>query len=393
MQLNHQQKISVPIPSELVKIKAELLSCGLSLANELYENFGPPYLEKRRGYGNQDPLELRNKTIPQEIYLGSPSIVAAINVRHSSPWILTHEDDNFLVSNKSDDRKIKVSFPLRPNFYDKKISSGQNVNQIITLYGGKSLAIFVYGTCSLVAIGKPCHYCSIDPNRTKPNDFEQVVKPWQLEEALKQALEDCPPEVNQVMINGGNFPDLDKSFTYYAELAQVADKVIKDMGKPIDLHLIVFPPQNLELLNLLKDTSVGIAMNTEVFDPLLFEKYCPGKTNTLGQENLFKALKKAVNVLGEGRVFSILVGGLEPHESLKKGLDFLANKGVTPVVNVFHPDPQTPLEAFPAPQPEEILRMGKALQETFSTNSFMTPFYKDCGRNSLDNEAYMNLFY
>jgi radical SAM superfamily enzyme YgiQ (UPF0313 family) len=149
----------------------------------------------------------------------------------------------------------------------------------------------------------------------------------------------------------------------------------------------------LELFHLLKNTNVGIAMNTEVFDPVLFEKYCPGKTDTLGQANLFKALQKAVDILGEGKVYSILVGGLEPYESLKNGLDFLSSKGVTPIINVFHPDPQTPLEKFPTPQPEEILRMGLALQETFSKNSFMTPFYKECGRNSLDSEAYMNLFH
>ena len=133
-------------------------------------------------------------------------------------------------------------------------------------------------------------------------------------------------------------------------------------------------------------------MNTEVFSPELFQKYCPGKTKTLGQKNLFKALEKAVAILGPGRVYSILVGGLEPFDSLSKGLNFLADIGVTPVINVFHADPKTPLEGFPTPKPDEILYMGKLLQEVYAVNTYMSPFYRECGRNSLDSEAYMKLF-
>lgn len=306
--LNHDEALKLKANLDM---KVEILSHGINLTDSLFDRFSKPhpFITKRRGYGNQDPLEMRSKIIPQEIYIGSPLIVGAVNVRYDSPWELTFENNEFLLKNTEYLRSVNVSFPLRPKFYDLQISSGQNVNQIITLYGGKSLAIFVYGTCSLVAQKKPCHYCSIDPNRTKPNDFETVVKPGQLEEALTIALENSPEEVNQVMINGGNFPDLDKSFSYYCELAQVADKVIKRLNKKVELHLIVFPPSNLSLFDKLRDTNVCVSMNTEVYDPTLFKKYCPGKTDTLGQTNLFKALDKAVDILGKGRVYSILVGG------------------------------------------------------------------------------------
>ncbi|SEA23359.1 hypothetical protein SAMN05443550_102370 [Pedobacter hartonius] len=193
------------------------------------------------------------------------------------------------------------------------------------------------------------------------------------------------------MLNGGNFKDRDRSFLQYTSLLKSILRAVQDSGKEIDVHLIVYPPENLELLEELKGLDIGLAMNTEVFDIQLFEQYCPGKVETGGRQHIFDALEKAVSVLGKNKVYSILVGGLEPLESLKSGLAYLANMGVSPVINVLHTDPGTPLENFPKPTVEQILSMGKELQAIYTEYGFL-PFYEDCGRNSIDSEAFKSLF-
>jgi hypothetical protein len=74
------------------------------------------------------------------------------------------------------------------------------------------------------------------------------------------------------------------------------------------------------------------------------------------------------------------------------GMEFLADHGVTPIINVFHADPGTPLYSHPEPSLDRIQEMGEILEGIFSRHSFMRPFYMNCGRNSIDTEAYLRLF-
>jgi hypothetical protein len=372
-----------------IEIKAQILSHGLALDEHALRHYGPPFLEKRRAYGNQDPFAIRNRIIPQELYLLPERLVAAVNVRPSSPLRLLYDEGRFHVSNGTE-VDVSVDFPLRPQFYDAIMTSGQRVSQIITLYGGASLAIFGFGDCDLVQRDEACQYCSIGQNRTVEKDFPRVVKPADVEESIALALShDAVPR--QVMLNGGNLPDMDDSFRYYASLASAARRAIDASGKDVPLHLIVFPPRELDLLRLLVDLDVSVAINMEVFDPLLFERLCPGKQRLGGHSHILNALEAAVKVLGDKKVFSIVVGGLDNLKDLETGLRSLADRGISPVINVFHPDPGTPLESLSTPSPEVILRMGRMLQAVYCSNEFR-PFYDGCGRNSLDTEAYLRMF-
>lgn len=377
-----------------VDIKMGILSNGLKLSQSVLDNYGLPFLEKRRAYGNPDPEILRRKCIPQELLIDPKQerLIASVNVNNNSIWSLIYDESKYWL--QCHNEKYEVSFPIRPNFYDYKINgkNGEvNLSSVVTLYGGGSLGVFAYGTCQLVQIGKPCHYCSIQQNREKEPEFAYTVSEDIIYKAVMEALKDDKANLSQIMLNGGNFPDMDKSFLYYIDLSKAILRAIKDSKKDIELHLIVYPPKNLDLIENLRGLNLGVAMNTEIFDPHLFKKYCPGKVNTAGREHILSALKRAVSVLGKHRVFSIFVGGLEPIESLTEGLNFLADMGVTPVINVLHTDPGTPLENFPNPSKEFIEEMGLALQNIYKKHS-MHPFYLNCGRNSIDTEAFKNLF-
>lgn len=376
-----------------IQLKAELLSKGISLSENLIQNFRTDFLEKRRAYGNPDPLELRHTRIPQELYIDPDNLnlIVSINVENNSEWLLDYADNTYFLKNRDEDFSYPVSFPLKPAFYSKILQNNQNLSQVITLYGGGSLGIFAYGKCNLVEINKPCHYCSISQNRDKGTDFVLTVNPNLVYESVSLALQDTKCPANQIMLNGGNFKDRDKSFSHYIQLVESIMRAVRDSDRQIDVHLIVYPPEDLSLLQKLRDLDICIAMNTEVFDAELFQKYCPGKVETGGQQHILDALETAAEIMGERKVYSILVGGLEPLDSLNNGLNHLAKIGVTPVINVLHTDPGTPLEQFPKPSTDQILSMGKALQDVYQEYE-LKPFYHQCGRNSIDSEAFLQLF-
>jgi hypothetical protein len=370
-------------------LKAELLSAGMGLSQSFLDHYGPPYLEKRRAYGNPDPVAMREMVLPQELYLLPDRLVVSVNVRPGSPWTLDWRD-GFGVSGPWG--WADIDFPRRPAFYDYVLEDGLRVSRVITLYGGGALGIFIYGNCALVDMGKACQYCSIAPNHSHDVDFEKVVRAQQVEESIFAALQDEEAPISQVMLNGGNFPDRDRSFNYYASMVEAARRGIARSGRPVDLHLIVFPPRDLGLFAGLRDLDVSIAMNSEVFSPELFARFCPGKDAVAGQRHLAEAMRRAALTLGEGKVYSIIVGGLDTAADLDRGMRQLADAGVTPIINVFHADPGTPMEKHPIPDPGAIMAMGAALQKVFEENEYMRPFYLDCGRNSLDTEAFKRLF-
>jgi|HubBroStandDraft_6_1064221.scaffolds.fasta_scaffold11394_6 hypothetical protein len=375
-------------------LKAELLSQGVAATDRFLQAYGPPFLEKRRAYGNPDSRTYRARRLPQELVLLPDRLVCAANFHDATPWLLDWQPtEGFTLHHHSDPTsRWPVDFPRRPAFYDLPMSDGRTVKNVITLYGGRSLGIFVYGTCELVRIGKACHYCSIQPNRSVTSDFAPIVSRDDLCEALGAALRDVRSPASQVMINGGNLPDPDKNFRYYASLALAAATTIHGAHADVEVHLIVYPPDDLSLIRLLEDAPVSIAMNCEVHDPARFGRFCPGKAAMDGHRHIRAALRVAVEVMGRGRVFSILVGGLEGADRLELGLRSLASDGVIPVVNIFHADPETPLATYCRPTADEILRFGSILQDVYSEHGFTRPFYAGCGRNSIDDEAHRRLF-
>jgi hypothetical protein len=372
-------------------LKAEMLAHGVRLSAVFLSRYGLPYLEKRRAYGNSDNVEMLTRRVPQEMYLGDSRLVAAVNLRGDSPWELDW-DERFVLRRQGDAEVVPVDFPRRPAFYDARLTDGAPVSRVVTLYGGGSLGVFIYGDCALVEMGKACQYCSIQPNHASGVDFEAVIHSERLEAALDLALADAAAPITQVMLNGGNFKEPDRSFQYYAQMARAARRAIERAGRNVELHLIVFPPRDLTLLGELAELGLSLAMNMEVFTPELFERYCPGKTDVTGQTHIEAALVRAAEILGEGTVYSIVVGGLEPVAAFHAGASRLAERGVTPVINVFHPDPGTPLSDHPAPSVAAILELGAALQDVYSKHKYVRPFYQNCGRNSIDTEAHLQLF-
>lgn len=375
---------------EAARLKANLLAEGIVPTPGFLEAYGPPFLSKRRAYGNPDDLSFIGRDVPQELYIDD--VICAVNIRSTSSWRLDHADGEFFVRDDADSRRTPVTFPRHPWFYDQVTPGGVPVNSVVTLYGGASLGVFIYGNCALVDMGAACQYCSIEPNRSRETQFANVIGEAKLAEALTVALRDPECPISQVMLNGGNFPDPDRSFSHYVRMCEVAREVIDASGRDVDLHLIVYPPHDLSLFERLDGLGVGLAMNCEVWDPELFKRYCPGKTEVSGQDHIVRALRHAAQVLGEGTVYSIFVGGLEPVESLREGLHSMASSGVVPVVNVFHSDPDTPLADRPSPSADVIMAMGAALQECYESLDTVVPFYLGCGRNAIDTEAHWGLF-
>jgi hypothetical protein len=377
-----------------IQCKIQLLSNGIAIDSSVINNYESFFIEKRRAYGIPDPEDYLSMRIPQELLIIPENIICSININPLSLWVLKYDPNNKNYYIQYDIFMKTVTFPIRPKFYDRTLISNtdKRVNQIISLYGGHSIGAFLSRNCCYEKEGV-CRFCSLCNNHGELNDFCDVIDSDDLLESLEIALEENYP-ITQIMLNGGNKKDLNENFKFYVERALDVRKYLDNSNKKdIELHLIVSPPSQLDLIKSLVDKNIRIAMNMETYNDKIFAKNCPGKNKYIGHKNIFNALIQAVKFLGIGNVFSIFVGGLEPIDSINTGIDILTSEGIIPVINVLHVDPNTKISVNQRPSVEYIMSVGKHLQEAYKPiHSMFIPFYKDCGRNSIDTEAYDGLF-
>ena len=134
-----------------------------------------------------------------------------------------------------------------------------------------------------------------------------------------------------------------------------------------------------------------IAFNIEVYDRKLFSVICPGKEKIYGYDRYFEALQQAKEVFGFRNVYCGFVGGLEPIESIVKGIVDVAQSGFTPAINIFHADPESVFMRRPHPSTEYVWEMVQAQTAMYRKYKFY-PIFSGGTRNSLDTEVYRGFF-
>ena len=381
--------------NQSVWCKAQLLSKGIAIDDSVISNYNENYIEKRSAYGIQNPSKYLSIRVPQELVIMPEELICSININPGSEWVLMYSayDKNYLIKYGSVEKE--VTFPKRPKFYEKFLESDPRikVNQIISLYGGHSIGAFLIRNCWFEKNGV-CHFCSLCNNHGADNDFLNIIDNDVLVESIEIALQEDYP-ITQIMLNGGNLKSLDDNFKFYVNRIIAVRNLLNKLNRnDVELHLIVSPPEDIEIIETLYDTKIKIAINIETYDEKFFSKYCPGKNKYIGHQRILDALKKSVKVLGSENVYSIFVGGLESLDTLEKGINMMITNGIVPVINVLHIDPDTLMNNNQRPSIDYLMASGKLLQKAYSQlSSNFVPFYKNCGRNSLDTEAYMKLFY
>ena len=176
----------------------------------------------------------------------------------------------------------------------------------ITYLSNDRLRVYQRLGCYFKDCGIGCQFCDI------PKDDRQVAV-----DDIFEALEEYRdhPDVRHYLIGGGSTaPDDD------FETVVAISKYIRDTtGKPI--YLMSLPPKNSEILKELHQAGITeVAFNLEGFDRDIARQYMPGK-GAIPLSVYDAAFDVATQLWGKaGRVRTIFIVGLEPAESLFKGI-------------------------------------------------------------------------
>lgn len=372
-----------------IGLKLELLANGVNFDADFLSEYSArdDLIEKRRAYGTgDDKLAIRTQKTPQEIILEG-GIISAANFSQNSRWRLIFDEGDFAVTDGKD--RHAVRFPERPRCYGERLSNGDLLEQVLTVYGDSTLGLFSPGHCYYFNSDRECRFCSLGTARKTVSDHRMKILPELALEAVSTAVNLEPDRFRRVLLNGGTLPDYDKGWMYHLD-------IIRAIRSACNVHslrsqLISMPPRNLKLLRDFAPIGTSLAMSIEIFDKKIFEEVCPGKAQDYGREKFIDAFRHAVDALGHGNVYAGLVAGLEPLDSILEGIEFFGEIGVVPAVAVFHPDAGSKYSNYPRPDSKFLTAVGQAMSRVYERNQFL-PFIEGSGRNSLDTEAYLQGF-
>lgn len=362
-----------------------LLLEGINFTGEALKDIGSKYLERRLPYNCGDE-DTNGILIPPEIILPNETIVT-VRYKRKSPWTVDIKNGKIVL--KKDNKIITpVSFPIRPSYYGKMLSTKVYCENVVTKYSVHNLGFFTPRDCYFFKIGLQCKFCSLEPTKNRDPSMVNFINPHVALEAAGMAFEN-DKSIKNIVWSGGTYKNFDYGVIYLARHISEVNKV-----KPpnVQHHVFIMPPHNFEILKTLKKVGVNsITFSLEIFDKKLFESICPGKFKLYGHKRFFEVMEYAVEIFGYDNVSCNFIAGLESLDSLLKGFESVAKIGVKPSVPIFHPDPGTEFENKPPPSFSYIFKMAKKLYEIYKEWGFKPILYKARGA-SLDCEIYEGWF-
>lgn len=311
-----------------------------------------------------------------------------VDLRDGRPWLF---DEGVALE--------EVDYWPAPAFYAKDSSSGVPMKNIVSARPQR-LNIFPYRYCTFWNNGKGCAFCDIVTQLKKgsrelkiPARLDPVEVGAVIGEALKEEGRFSTVFLTSGSIVGGSRP-FDDEIDYYIAILKEVGKNFRTHKYPSQLIGTAFEKEQLRRLY----AETGLTSYTsdiEVLDEELFNRHCPGKAEWIGYREWKKRLVDAVEVFGPGRVNTGLVAGIElagPHgfssedEALERTLseaEELARQGVSTVLIVWSPRPDTALGAYKNASLDYYIRLARGLHALRA--KYRLPIehdsYRNCGNH------------
>lgn len=279
-----------------------------------------------------------------DIYMDDIVINSAVSVKFTSlsPFnIRTGEDDLILYCCDIPIKQINIQ--KADVLGERLTSSGTRVKDICLLATDR-VRIQHSTNCHFTRCGVGCRFCEVEDH-----EFSFTMK--DIFEAVDLYI-DSQYKFRHFLIGGRS----DSASREIEEILMITDHINKRGSWPI--YVMCVPPRNKEDLKQLYDNHVTeIALNIEIWDRKLAEKWMPGK-GKISRSRYMEMLEYATQLWGtKGDVRTAFIVGLESSHSLLSGVEEVCKLGVAPILSVFRPIPGTEGENLTPPSNELLLEI------------------------------------
>ena len=216
-----------------------------------------------------------------------------------------------------------------------------------------------------------CKFCNIVPCKDpiSLDDIKEVVYDYVANS----------PAVRHFLV-GGQSMDQANGMRTITKITRIIRSVTKD--KKIYVMALPYDEKSIKAL---VDAGINeIACNIEIFDPKLAKQYMPGK-GSIPRSTYYRVLSYATTLLPEvGSVRAMLIYGLEPEKSFLAGIRKITRLGIQPIISIFRPLPDTPLENMMAPPLADVYKLYHKAEAICERNGLrLGPACVYCQNNTL----------
>ncbi|HOJ76780.1 MAG TPA: radical SAM protein [Bacillota bacterium] len=364
---------------------------ALSAVDESVHQLRSPYI-----FGSRDA---QIKPVPESLLLrDGTSILVDPTPLEQNPYVVDVIDGQVVLTDQGEVLETVEYWP-KPDFYDKKTSSGVLMSHIISARPQR-LNIFQSGFCHFWANDKGCRYCDIVthfkqqraelgiPAKLSPQDVFETMQ-----EALKQ-----PGRFTGICLTSGSdtrgAEPFDQEVDFYIEILQAIGANFKVKKFPSQLIASAFTEK--QLARLYEETGLtSYTADLEVLNEELFNWICPGKAEWIGYREWKNRLIRAVDIFGRGNVSTGIVGGVETAkpkgfgseeaalQSTLTEAEDLISQGVNVAFIVWVPRPGSYFRDQKNPSLDYFVRLAKGLHQLRVKYSLPIDFddYRRCGNH------------
>jgi len=368
-------------------IKVKILSRGLRFDRSALKLVDGRVKEEHRGYDDSNWGIDKKTPVPSELMLPG-KITACTHIRPTSNLLVQAENGRLFIF---EDRKVvsEIYYLPRPKIWNMQTSSGINMKRIANFYGRNCLSFNIYSGCEFWDIGLPCKFCSVKPTQERYGEVEKKKYPQQIAEVTKAAFALNKPKIDFILVTGGSYLDGDEETKKIIEVLEIIQPLTPWKDK-IRGNTALMPPKNFGLIDKLMATNIEHpSFNLEVWGKNKFKEICPGKEKYRGWNHTMQCYKYAVKKFGRGVFWCNFVAGINKLDELKEGFAKMAELGVVPGANVFHPDVGAILgQQMKSPPEDYIIKLYRFVAKLYHKYKYLPFFNEKVLRNSLANEAY-----
>lgn len=350
--------------------QSERLKFGLLADGLVIDDAAQQYIDERNQGRPMTPADYASTSgvileLENDVWVNAPIALHNANFVSDAMYRLVLDAGRLAVT--GDGLASAASFWLPPEYHGELNSDGVPYNSYAFTHSDRVRISPIEG-CSMT-----CKFCNL------PYEFRYRTKEVEgLVDAVRRAAADPIQPAHHVLISGGTPRPRDVDYVravYEAVIGSFPDLSVDIMMVPRD-HLL--DPEWLAELGVNE-----LSVNIEIFDTDLAHKLMRQKADQ-GLDTYLDYLERASAILGDYRVRSMLMVGLEPMESTLAGVQAIAERGAVPVLSPFRPDPTTPLRGErPADASYLAETYVRALEITTALGVPLGPRCIPCSHNTL----------
>jgi hypothetical protein len=319
-----------------------------------------------------------------------PGCVAAhVNANDESPFTVGATSDGRPCLEYRGRFVTAVELPPATAFYEQATTSGRPFGLYGVLEGMGILAFHYLWPCQFARSGEPCAFCfqaladvaGLDlPSPSAAEAGEMVA--WGLRDGC----------VREVQLTGGS------RFTPSGECPQVAavlrgiDAAAGLANIPGEVYAYLSAPAQPEAVDEVFEAGADrVSYDLNIWDERLHAAVCPGHARYTGRAKQLQALEYAARRHGPNKVCSGFVVGLEPVESLLEGAEYLAQRGIVPLLSVWMPGTDPILGMDRPPGLDYYRRVREAHARLYERHGLVPPSVPGGAHVSMCRDVYEHL--